>query len=66
MRQKVNLNELRQTKDSYYVVPKFNKTNSLKQVVKDFNSNSNQTEFDINQIKQFLSFIKEKGYELRH
>ena len=66
MRQKVNLNELRQTKDSYYVVPKLNKTNSLKQVLTDFNSNGNQTEFDINQIKQFLSFIKEKGYELRH
>ena len=66
MRQKVNLNELRQTKDSYYVFPKFNKTNSLKQVLTDFNSNGNQTEFDINQIKQFLSFIKEKGYELRH
>ena len=66
MRQKVNLNELRQTKDSYYVVPKLNKTNSLKQVLTDFNSNGNQTESDINQIKQFLSFIKEKGYELRH
>lgn len=66
MRQKVNLNELRQTKDSYYVVPKIKKTNTLKQVLKDFNSNGNQTEFDINQIKQFLSFIKEKGYELRH
>ncbi|MFL2585170.1 MAG: hypothetical protein ACJ0QO_00735 [Parvicellaceae bacterium] len=65
MRQKINLNELRQTKDSYYVVPKFNKTKSLNQIITDFNSNGNQTKFDINQVRQFLSFIKEKGYELR-
>ena len=64
MRQKINLNELRQTKDSYYVVPKFNKTKSLNQIITDFNSNGNQTKFDINQVRQFLSFIKEKGYEI--
>tara|TARA_B100001093_G_scaffold520195_1_gene613532 strand:+ start:892 stop:1092 length:201 start_codon:yes stop_codon:yes gene_type:complete len=65
MKPKINLNELRQTKDSYYVVPKINKTNTLNQILTDFNANSNQIEFDINQVRQFISFIKEKGYELR-
>ena len=63
---KVNktLNELRQTKDSYYEVPNKKKKYNLEEIVNDYNSKNKENVFNSNQVKQFLDFIKVKGYSL--
>tara|TARA_B100000497_G_C7538383_1_gene325983 strand:- start:448 stop:648 length:201 start_codon:yes stop_codon:yes gene_type:complete len=63
---KVNktLNELRQTKDSYYEVPNNNKKYNLEEIVNAYNSKNKENVFNSNQVKQFLDFIKVKGYSL--
>ena len=59
------LNELRQTKDCYYEVPKNNNNYNLEQIVNDFNSKSSENTFNLNQVKEFLDFVKIRGYRLR-
>ena len=62
MVKKRTLNELRQTKDSVYKVPKQVDSKNLEFVVNEFNSESEENKFELNDIKKFFRFLKSKGY----
>ena len=62
MVKKRTLNELRQTKDSVYKVPKQVDSKNLEFVVNEFNSESEENNFKLNDIKKFFRFLKSKGY----
>ena len=60
---KRTLNEIRQTKDNYYVVPKLKKQDNSQKLFSEFfgstNNNINSTNY-----LEFISFINEKGYQI--
>jgi len=60
---KRSLNEIRQTKDVHYIVPKYPKENIEKQVLDAFSNSREETikrEFYID----FFSFLKKNGYKI--
>ena len=59
---KRTLNEIRQTKDNFYVVPEQKKIDDSQQLFKDFFIETN----NINSYNypEFISYIKEKGYQI--
>lgn len=59
---KRTLNEIRQTKDNFYVVPKLKKIDDSQQLFKDFFIETNN--INSNNYPEFISYIKEKGYQI--
>jgi hypothetical protein len=60
---KRSLNEIRQTKDAYYIAPDWNINNTTNQVVKSYFSSSNN-EINSKNYHKFLSFLEERGYQI--
>ena len=58
---KRTLNEIRQTKDSYYVVPKLKKQDNSQKLFSEFFSSNN---INSTNYLEFISFINEKGYQI--
>ena len=61
---KRSLNELRQTKDSFYVVPKVKKDLSLKSLLEDYFSNSNEP-IRADNMEDFINHVYASGYKFR-
>lgn len=61
---KRSLNELRQTKDSFYVVPKVKKELSLKSLLEDYFSSSNEP-IRADNIENFIDHVYSSGYKFR-
>lgn len=59
---KRTLNEIRQTKDNFYVVPELKKIDDSQQLFKDFFIEKNN--INSNNYPEFISYIKEKGYQI--
>ena len=59
---KRTLNEIRQTKDNFYVVPELKKIDDSQQLFKDFFIEKN--DINSNNYPEFISYIKEKGYQI--
>ena len=60
---KRTLNEIRQTKDTFYVVPELKKKDSSQQLFKEFFNSSNDKINSSNYL-DFISFINKKGYHI--
>ena len=60
---KRSLNELRQTKDTYYVVPKIKRTTVAEQAFKEYFQNGGN-EIHPNNISNFLTFLKENKFKI--
>jgi|TARA_X000000368_G_scaffold394788_1_gene361628 hypothetical protein len=60
---KRTLNEIRQTKDNYYVVPKLKKQDNSQKLFSEFFSSTNNNINSTNYL-EFISFINEKGYQI--
>jgi len=60
---KRSLNEIRQTKDAYYVAPDWNTNNTTNQVVESYFSSLNN-EINSKNYHKFLSFLQERGYQI--
>ena len=58
-----SLNELRQTKDVHYVVPKVEKTNNYSSIFSSF-LNKKDDEKLANNIEQFVAFLNSEGYKI--
>ena len=61
---KRSLNELRQTKDSFYVVPKVKKDLSLKSILEDYFSCSNEP-IRADNMEKFIAHVCSSGYKFR-
>ncbi len=61
---KRSLNELRQTKDSFYVVPKVKKDLSLKSLLEDYFSSSNEP-ICADNMENFIDHVYSSGYKFR-
>ena len=59
---KRTLNEIRQTKDNFYVVPELKKIDDSQQLFKDFFIKTNN--INSNNYLEFVSFIRERGYQI--
>jgi len=59
---KRTLNEIRQTKDNFYVVPELKKIDNSQQLFKDFFIETNN--INSNNYLEFVSFIRERGYQI--
>ena len=59
---KRTLNEIRQTKDNFYVVPELKKIDDSQQLFKDFFIETNN--INSNNYLEFVSFIRERGYQI--
>ena len=59
---KRTLNEIRQTKDNFYVVPELKKIDDSQQLFKDFFIETNNINSD--NYLEFVSFIRERGYQI--
>ena len=60
---KRTLNEIRQTKDTYYVVPKLKKQDNSQKLLSEFFSSTNNNINSTNYL-EFISFINKKGYQI--
>ena len=60
---KRSLNEIRQTKDTYYVAPNWNTNNTTNQVFESYFSSLNN-EINSKNYQKFLSFLQERGYKI--
>ena len=60
---KRTLNEIRQTKDTYYVAPKFKSKDNSPKLFSEFFGTINDNINSANYL-EFISFIKEKGYQI--
>ena len=60
---KRSLNEIRQTKDVHYIVPKFPKENIDEQALDAF-SNSTEETIKREYYMDFFSFLKKNGYKI--
>ena len=60
---KRSLNELRQTKDTHYIVPKVEKSSIAEEVLVSF-FERNETSITINNLKKFLCFLDENNYKI--
>ncbi len=60
---KRTLNEIRQTKDTYYVVPKLKKQDNSQKLFSEFFASTNNNINSTNYL-EFISFVKEKGYHI--
>ena len=60
---KRTLNEIRQTKDTFYFVPELKKKDSSQQLFKEFFNSSNDKINSSNYL-DFISFINKKGYHI--
>ena len=60
---KRTLNEIRQTKDTYYVVPKFKSKDNSQKLFSEFFGTRNDNINSVN-YPEFITFIKEKGYHI--
>jgi hypothetical protein len=58
-----SLNELRQTKDTHYVVPRIEKTNNFSSILSSF-LNKKDDEKLANNIEQFVTFLNNEGYKI--
>lgn len=58
-----SLNELRQTKDAHYVVPRIEKTNNFSSILSSF-LNKKDDEKLANNIEQFVAFLNTEGYKI--
>ena len=61
---KRSLNELRQTKDSFYVVPKEKKNLSLKSLLENYFSCNNEP-IRADNMENFINHVYSSGYKLR-
>tara|TARA_B100000886_G_C20312492_1_gene444485 strand:- start:434 stop:646 length:213 start_codon:yes stop_codon:yes gene_type:complete len=61
---KRSLNELRQTKDSFYVVPKVKKDLSLKSLLENYFSSNNEP-IRADNIENFINHVSSSGYKFR-
>ena len=61
---KRSLNELRQTKDSYYIVPKTNNNTNLKKLFEDYFQNNNKN-LNADNIDSFINHLYSNGYKFR-
>lgn len=62
---KRSLNEIRQTKDSFYVVPKTKKKNMTEKVVKDYFGESNDSiAITKENLNDFISFLNINRYQI--
>ena len=59
---KRTLNEIRQTKDNFYVVPELKKIDDSQQLFKDVFIETNN--INSNNYLEFVSFIRERGYQI--
>ena len=58
-----SLNELRQTKDAHYVVPKLEKTNNSSSILTSFLNKKSDDKL-ANNVEQFIAFLNSEGYEI--
>ena len=58
-----SLNELRQTKDAHYVVPKVGKKNRAEEALKAFIQKSDDTVIGL-QLKEFIDFLDAHNYKI--
>ena len=61
---KRSLNELRQTKDSFYVVPKVKKDLSLKSLLENYFSINNEP-IRADNMENFINHVYASGYKFR-
>tara|TARA_B100001939_G_C16456424_1_gene411186 strand:+ start:303 stop:515 length:213 start_codon:yes stop_codon:yes gene_type:complete len=61
---KRSLNELRQTKDSYYVVPKAKSNTSLKNLLEEYFASKNES-LNAENIDNFIDHLCSNGYKFR-
>ena len=61
---KRSLNELRQTKDSYYVVPKAKSNTSLKNLLEEYFASKNES-LNAENIDNFIDHLYSNGYKFR-
>ena len=61
---KRSLNEIRQTKDAHYVAPISNNKKASDQLFEIYFSSFNNTEINVSNYLQFLSFLNESGYKI--
>ena len=61
---KRSLNEIRQTKDTYYDAPISNNKKASDQLFEIYFSSFNNTEINASNYLQFLSFLNERGYQI--
>ena len=59
---KRTLNEMRQTKDTFYIVPELKKEDNTLHLFKEFFNNKNN--ISAANYLEFVSFIKEKGFQI--
>tara|TARA_B100001287_G_scaffold173436_1_gene146098 strand:- start:23946 stop:24149 length:204 start_codon:yes stop_codon:yes gene_type:complete len=64
MKNNTLLNTLRQTKDSYYEVPKSNNETSINDLLYNFKVNKNNVSVN-DGISEFLKFVKDNGYKMK-
>ena len=58
-----SLNELRQTKDAHYIVPKVEKNNTSSSVLNSFLKNLDDKKVERN-IEKFMTFLNKEGYKI--
>jgi len=58
-----SLNELRQTKDAHYIVPKVEKNNNSSSILNSFLKKLDDEKLERN-IEQFVSFLNKEGYKI--
>ena len=61
---KRSLNEIRQTKDTHYEAPIYNNKKATDQLFEIYFSSYNNTEINVNNYLQFISFLNERGYQI--
>ena len=61
---KRSLNGLRQTKDSYYVVPKAKSNTSLKNLLEEYFASKNES-LNAENIDNFIDHLYSSGYKFR-
>ena len=59
---KRTLNEIRQTKDNFYVVPELKKIDNSQQLFKDFFIETNN--INSNNYLEFVAFIRRRDYQI--
>ena len=60
---KRSLNELRQTKDTHYIVPNEEKSSIAEEALVSF-FERNETSINLNNLKNFLGFLDENNYKI--
>ena len=61
---KRSLNELRQTKDSHYIVPRTNNNTKIKKLFEDYFQNNNKN-LNADNIDSFINHLYSNGYKFR-